>query len=835
MRMFPVLMIMFVAALATGRTEEITSENWNEHVPAGKEVDAIYGDVAISNGHARGIVAAAKLGRNANMTVRDVSGCLIDFAIRAHESDQLGAFYPGRRRFPLRKAEAGTDGSVVVIAPGNKDRPEYVTTYYMEPGRPVINVRSTWRNTTAGELVVHPEDDLRMDGGKEDMLRSPAGVEDMFWVHDIHWQQAYGIRAAGFKLKISGNERETVLQYQPVNNTSVTVQPGDTWSFTRQMIVAKDLPEVLAIYDELEGSTPTYPVVIRLTDLFGEPVVGARLTFTSAAGTRGTSVTDSQGAVTLRLPEGEWNLEATSAGITLPVSDSLAVSVVAGDNQFEVRSLAEYGTVKAEITDGRGRRIPAKVEFIGSDGKSTPDWGPPSGEYFTGNLAYTEDGEFDVRMLAGSYDVIVSHGPEYDAVFTTLNVVSGRTAKLNARLLRSVETPGWVSADFHSHSTPSGDNTGSQFGRVLNLAAEHIEFAPCTEHNRVSTYEAHIKRLGLKSQLATVSGMELTSKPSPLNHQNVFPLVHRPRTQDGGGPQTDQSPEQQIERLAAWDGRSEKLIQQNHPDIGWFYYDRNGDGEPDEGFERTFNIIDVIEIHPIDRILNLQRFDQREGSSSGNHRILNWLQLLNQGFRVVGVVNTDAHYNFHGSGGLRNWIQSDTDEPTRIDPKEMMKASEEGRLVMSNGPYLEATFQTKGNSAKFVSGQDVSAERGEVTVNVRVQCPNWIDIDTVFVLVNGHMSKEYTFTRESHPKLFRTGPVRFKRRVRVRLEEDSHIIVATGHRVRRLGDVLGPQWGAQHPAALTNPVFVDVDGDGFQPNKDTLGYPLPVKFEQTPR
>ena len=28
---------------------------------------------------------------------------------------------------------------------------------------------------------------------------------------------------------------------------------------------------------------------------------------------------------------------------------------------------------------------------------------------------------------------------------------------------------GWISADFHSHSSPSGDNTGSQRGRVLNI------------------------------------------------------------------------------------------------------------------------------------------------------------------------------------------------------------------------------------------------------------------------------------------------------------------------------------------------------------------------------
>ena len=52
----------------------------------------------------------------------------------------------------------------------------------------------------------------------------------------------------------------------------------------------------------------------------------------------------------------------------------------------------------------------------------------------------------------------------------------------------------------------------------------------------------------------------------------------RPHTQDGGGPTADDDPAIQIERLALWDGGSEKLVQVNHPDIGWMFRDRNGDG-----------------------------------------------------------------------------------------------------------------------------------------------------------------------------------------------------------------------------------------------------------------
>jgi hypothetical protein len=72
--------------------------------------------------------------------------------------------------------------------------------------------------------------------------------------------------------------------------------------------------------------------------------------------------------------------------------------------------------------------------------------------------------------------------------------------------------------------------------------------------------------------------------------------------------------------------------------------------------------------------------------------------------------------------------------------------------------------------------------------------------------------------------------VKFERTVDVELTEDAHLVVLTGHRTQVLGDIMGPMWGTQHPTALSNPVFVDIAGDGFTANRDTLDIPLPVKF-----
>ncbi len=456
-----------------------------------------------------------------------------------------------------------------------------------------------------------------------------------------------------------------------------------------------------------------------------------------------------------------------------------------------------------------------------------PNFGPDSAEFAVRNLIYAPLGTFDREFPAGEYEVIISRGPEYDADIQQVAVTADQAVTITSKLIRSVDTTGWVSSDFHSHSSPSGDNTSSQLGRVLNLVCMHIEFAPCTEHNRISTYEPHIQRLGIGAHIATVSGMELTGQPLPINHQNAFPLNYVPRTQDGGGPVTDDNPEVQIERMALWDERSEKLVQQNHPDVGWLFYDRDGNGEPDSGYERSPPFMDVIEVHPIQNALDLKPETEISGKKISN-TFFNWLRLLNQGYRIMGVVNTDAHYNYHESGGVRNWIKSSTDVVADIDTMEVVRAAKAGNLIMSNGPFMEVSMQLPGGDKKFIPGDAIVG--GKAYLSIRVQCSNWLDINEVSVLVNGRSNPHWTFTREKNPDMFGAGVVKFDQTIECDSDSDAHVIVVAGGRGLTLGRVMGSFWTTQPPTAVSNPIFIDVDGDGFKPNGDTLDFPLPVRY-----
>ena len=111
---------------------------------------------------------------------------------------------------------------------------------------------------------------------------------------------------------------------------------------------------------------------------------------------------------------------------------------------------------------------------------------------------------------------------------------------------------------------------------------------------------------------------------------------------------------------------------------------------------------------------------------------------------------------------------------------------------------------------------------------MRVQCPNWFDVDRVQVFLNGRPAEALNFTRQSAPERFSDATVKFDQEIPLRLERDTHVIVAAIGEQSKLGPVMGPEHADDRPVAVSNPIFVDVDGGGFKANGDTLGE-LPVK------
>src|SRR5262245_30910338 len=160
----------------------LSPQTWDRFLPQGKEVDAIYGDFVLANDQLIAVVAHPKRGRNANMTVREVGGCLIDLTRRDRQSDQLSAFYPGAQLRDLKFAgieveapqvyEAaeldrvyvrGRRVSLRLVASPREKEPDVEVVYTLEDGRPFVEVTTTYANRRTTPVEVNLLDSIRAD------------------------------------------------------------------------------------------------------------------------------------------------------------------------------------------------------------------------------------------------------------------------------------------------------------------------------------------------------------------------------------------------------------------------------------------------------------------------------------------------------------------------------------------------------------------------------------------------------------------------------------------------------------------------------------------------
>jgi hypothetical protein len=127
---------------------------------------------------------------------------------------------------------------------------------------------------------------------------------------------------------------------------------------------------------------------------------------------------------------------------------------------------------------------------------------------------------------------------------------------------------------------------------------------------------------------------------------------------------------------------------------------------------------------------------------------------------------------------------------------QVLAALRAGRTVISTGPSVRFTVdgQPLGALVKGARGKPVSAR-------VVVEAPSWIDVTTVVVLGNGKPLETVT----------PAGTVRrVDRTLRLTLAKDTWLAVI----VRGARPDMTQQRAGVLPFALTNPIWVDADGDG---------------------
>lgn len=785
-----------------------------DELPGGKEGDGIIGDFIMRNETIVAVISGNLPLRKANMGTMwsgITPGCLYDLGFRNESNDQLTIFAPSNQIGHItygRIVSDGSDGAAVfevVVSAANNGGLYKRHEYRMEEGWQGILITTTLRNEGEEAYPMNTTDYWKS-------LSDIINVGDITTGDSIDPADTLGYAFSW--VKVDGGV---------IPEKEIELQPGEEMTYARFLAVGNSPVEAYGEVAAYKGETGTFRATI--VDSGNVGISSSRVKVSIGDETI-HAYPHEDGMMEFQLTPGSYDVVVEDMGRT-SVEQTLVVSV--GETTQMNVTLSDPSAITFAITDESGKSIPCKAQFLGVEGTENPDLGPNNRAHGCLEQFHSESGDFTVQVPPGSYEVIVTRGTEFSHHSEIVRLAEGENKTVTATLKRLLDTTGWVSTDFHNHSTPSGDNTTGTYDRVINLAAEHIEFAPTTEHNRLYDWTPYIEDLGLSEELSTIPGIELTGSGT---HFNSFPFEPDPGLQDGGAPVWNRDPRITAITLMNHQGfMPERYVQANHPDMSYNFIDRDQDGRADGGYYGLQDLIHAAETwgpRTTDgNILTrapfyIQRLPGRE--QVRYHRQFIWLQLLNMGHQYWCVSVSDAHtVHGNGVGGWRTYVPSSTDEPSEIDWEEIVRNSKAGQMVISNGPFLEVTTEDGAISGGYTRAM------ADIDVHVKVQCTDWVDIDRIQFLINSRQVESLNFTRESHPDMFSDGVVKFDEIINVPLSEDSHIIVVAYGENFTLAKGYGTSWQKDmNPVAYNNPIYVDIGEPGFTFNGDTLGFPLPT-------
>jgi hypothetical protein len=625
------------------------------------------------------------------------------------------------------------------------------------------------------------------------------------------------------------------------------VPPGGEVQMTRYLVVGDgDAASVMGpMYTLRHLATGQVSGVVRdegKTRLGGQRVTLFRAPYEPTKNAVNQATTREDGSFAFELPEGEYDVIVSGVGqlrsrpvrFAVPWDGQVWLDLWAGEAG---RASIDIG----EIVEGKRRTVPAKVSFLGI-GVEPPDprFGPDPTEHERHGLhavVMTASGQGELKVKPGTYDVLVSHGPEYDLLRRNGVIVpAGGHATIRGDLLRSVDTAGWVSGDYHQHTQGSIDSPVPLRSRVIENLVEGVELPAPTDHDNITDYRPHIAALSAGALVNAVLGDEISI--NTVGHFNAYPLTVDPADpyrKLGAKLWANLSVTEMVKRVRGMEP-GDIIVHVSHPrgkSLGGYFTSIHFDpisGESDEGPDALAGF-DAIEVNgdlgtPEDFLATSDaEMKQRVASGNGIPTLRDFFALLNQGRPVCALGNSDTHERNGGTGYPRNYLFVGKDAPAEVSQRELVAAISGQRVTVCNGPFVTAAVN--GVQA-FGKAQPVKlAAPGPAMLDIRVQAPDWINVRTIEVYENGRplsLLRKGAGALEAVPEgtmgatlaapllpLDRSGAVRFAGGVAISPLRDAWYVVL----VRGDGG-LSPI-GDGSPYAYTNPIYVDVSGDGWTP------------------
>jgi hypothetical protein len=464
-----------------------------------------------------------------------------------------------------------------------------------------------------------------------------------------------------------------------------------------------------------------------------------------------------------------------------------------------------------------GLGLPCKLTVRGVDGTPDPRWGVDNqrGVWLDrasvalgssrwvlmgrGRAVIAVDRGRPDALAPGRYRLLVSRGVEYATIDLGEVTVGPRAgAIVRGTLRRVIDTEGELATELHVHSAPSFDSDVPLDQRVLSLAVEGVEAFASTDHDTSADFAPAIASLGLERHIHWMRGDEITTEG--LGHFNAFPLPEHVEP-ERDLPHLEPSVAQIVAR--AREVAPTAIIQLNHPlwnthPIG--YWSLSG-FDPSTGRARMdlytqFDAVEVFNAHTLDEDPRLL--------ASVDAVIDAWMTTIDLGNAATATGNTDTHrLTKTPPGWPRTYVRVATDDPAMVTDAMITSAIRAGDAMVTSGPFLRATIR----GAR--PGQLVRRAGSSVTVSVDVQAPAPVPVDRVEVYVNHSMVAARDFTAPT-----RDGARRQRWEIPLMLSRDAWIVVRTRAEGSAPFDVAGEHAMPLPSLAFTNPIYVDVDGDG---------------------
>lgn len=509
------------------------------------------------------------------------------------------------------------------------------------------------------------------------------------------------------------------------------------------------------------------------------PVAGARVIALRRGGPHDRaplSVTesDANGDYSFRLPDGDYYITADLGGRDFPTFSTgdvvidtlinqttivatqvtLAASSALPDITFEEASLLQVSVTDAATTNP----VPSKVTIVGTDPspgdsifRDQKDRLPSA----VSTAFNSPSGAFVVPLEPGAYELYASRGMEWSLAQRPITVVAGATTSASLVIGRVVDTPGWISGDFHVHMMNSPDSGVTLRDRVISGAAEGLDVIVATDHDFVTDLTPMIASLGLTTEVASSVGEEIST--TAIGHFISFPLTADPSSTTGGayawsgpaGALNSRTVEQIFTDVdAANAGSQVALVCHPRGDNLTAYYDAVELSTLSLATERDPEEVRIPRPEgytEADTRLFYSGFDAQEvmnGSDESDVRRDTWLNdlfsFLSHGLTVAAIGDSDTHSVFSSQlGWPRTYVKLAADSPATFaqNGEAFATAIKDGHAYFTSGPQLTVT----------VTGDD-SGEPGDlvlprtadsmVTVQAVLEMPDWIEVDTLRIYLN---------------------------------------------------------------------------------------------------